>query len=220
MNLETCYACGKKYHPNGLIGLCSRQCCNELTLYSYSTSAYPNEPLNPNLVKYHLKFWNTGDIHLMEDVQLQIENLRPEELAFYNAYEISEANAIKPKEYPPQNEEASPRYYFKDLPKCGFCADLVHPLGWTDLCSRRCFYGLRNLLDSFEKGETSVPDDRVISYFDKHPDKGGHRFEAEKIFAFIENNCSNDDKVYEWEQWWFREGQAECAPGWEPDVAV
>ncbi len=180
---ETCFSCGKDYQPDGWVGLCGRRCYNDLCLNGYSTS-------HANLVKYFLEFGDTGNIQMSDADRLYIENLRPAERAVYTAYKIPKLSKIlEPLQVPEETPvNYSSIHYFVEMTKCtcAFCGTNAHPDGWTDLCSRRCFRGLRDLLEEFEQGTVAVPDKRVVDYFRKHPDEGGHYFGAHKIFTFLQ----------------------------------
>jgi len=60
---------------------------------------------------------------------------------------------------------------------CIACTGFVpEPSGWKDLCHRGCFYDMCNLLDAYESGRVVIPDPRVVDYFTRNPDGGGHGF--------------------------------------------
>ena len=65
---------------------------------------------------------------------------------------------------------------------CAFCGNTAEQNGWVDLCNRKCFYGLNDLLCDFSS--QILPDERCIKYFTKHP-TSEHSFNSEKIYKFI-----------------------------------
>jgi hypothetical protein len=90
--------------------------------------------------------------------------------------------------------------------QCLACSALYEPSGWVDLCNRRCYYDMCGILSDYESGKVSIPEDRVVRYFTKNPDSGGHWFEPSRIFDFIadqnhlrepSHKCFVCEKVYE-----------------------
>lgn len=68
--------------------------------------------------------------------------------------------------------------------RCIYCETVSECSGWTDLCDRRCYYGLSALLFSYESDLVPSPDPRIIEYFKKNPDPP-HSFIFEKLKLFI-----------------------------------
>jgi hypothetical protein len=70
--------------------------------------------------------------------------------------------------------------------KCIACGHIfTEETGWTDLCSRSCYYRIRDRLDAYESGEVSTPDSIVVEYFTRNPDGGGHLFDAVRILSLV-----------------------------------
>ena len=67
---------------------------------------------------------------------------------------------------------------------CMYCYKTQEYWGWVDLCSRSCYHGLTDLLNSYEKEEVSVPDRRLVRYFTKHPDPA-HSFFFDRLSQYI-----------------------------------
>jgi len=60
---------------------------------------------------------------------------------------------------------------------CIACASVVpESWGWKDLCNRGCYYTMCDLLDAYETGRVGLPDPRLVEYFTRNPDGGGHWF--------------------------------------------
>jgi len=75
---------------------------------------------------------------------------------------------------------------------CMFCGVAnAETDGWADLCDRRCFYNMRELLNAYEGGTVDVPDQKVVDYFTKNPNPG-HAFETTKTLAFIAAKKANE----------------------------
>jgi hypothetical protein len=68
---------------------------------------------------------------------------------------------------------------------CIACRSSFEPSGWMDLCNRRCYYAMCDLLYDYETCKVDVPDARVVEYFTRNPDGGGHSFSPERVFTFI-----------------------------------
>ena len=77
-------------------------------------------------------------------------------------------------------------YAAEESTECTMCGADAEGSGWKDLCCRGCYYDLRELLCAYESGAVTVPDGRVVAYFSANPDGGGHWFEPEQIFAYID----------------------------------
>jgi hypothetical protein len=70
---------------------------------------------------------------------------------------------------------------------CIACAAVVpEPSGWKDLCNRGCYYDMSGLLDAYESGRVNLPDPRLVEYFTRNPDGGGHGFgDLARIIMYI-----------------------------------
>ena len=70
---------------------------------------------------------------------------------------------------------------------CIACATVVpEPSGWKDLCNRGCYYDMGDLLDAYESGRVDIPDPRLVEYFTRNPDGGGHGFwDPVRIILYI-----------------------------------
>jgi len=67
---------------------------------------------------------------------------------------------------------------------CMYCDKTSPYWGWTDLCNRTCYYGLCELLESYESGSTVEPDPRIVIYFTKNP-QPSHSFIFKKLAIYI-----------------------------------
>lgn len=56
--------------------------------------------------------------------------------------------------------------------------------GWKDLCHRRCYYGMCDLITAYNSEPDEIPDPRIVTYFTMNPESG-HSFDDEKILAFV-----------------------------------
>jgi hypothetical protein len=61
-------------------------------------------------------------------------------------------------------------------PLCFICHESAADSGWANLCSRRCYYTMRDLHAQYESFKVDEPDVRVVVFFTHHPDGGGHMF--------------------------------------------
>jgi len=50
-----------------------------------------------------------------------------------------------------------------DTVNCVYCGKTSPDQGWTGLCNRSCYYGLSELISSYDK--TNILDGQVITYF-------------------------------------------------------
>lgn len=80
--------------------------------------------------------------------------------------------------------------------KCVACSSVFEAGGWTDLCNRRCYYAMCELLIGYETGQVDVPDSRVVEYFTRNPDGGGHMFSPSRIFEYIAHMKHEEDNDY------------------------
>ena len=76
--------------------------------------------------------------------------------------------------------------------RCIYCDTYSQHNGWISLCNRNCYYGLCDLLESYEGGEVSKPDSRIVKYFTMHPEPS-HSFFHEKITKYIMKNKIKED---------------------------
>jgi hypothetical protein len=68
---------------------------------------------------------------------------------------------------------------------CFACGAHYEEWGWMDLCDRRCYYTMSDLLYAYESYQVAIPDQRLVRYFTRNPDGGGHSFFPQRIFAYI-----------------------------------
>jgi hypothetical protein len=76
--------------------------------------------------------------------------------------------------------------------RCIYCSKTKVYSGWDNLCDRRCYYGLSELINAYENGVHTIPDGRVVLYFTKYP-KPSHSFCFDKVREFLsleQNPCS------------------------------
>ena len=74
-------------------------------------------------------------------------------------------------------QEEEQKWQHDDSFTCIACAAVVpEPSGWKDLCNRGCYYDMGELLDAYESGHVDLPDPRLVEYFTRNPDGGGHGF--------------------------------------------
>ncbi len=78
---------------------------------------------------------------------------------------------------------------YSDKPKCAcaVCGCCTEGSGWKDLCSRRCYRDMGDLLYAYENWDVDEPDPRVVDYFTKNPDGGNHAFFPNWILKYIDN---------------------------------
>jgi hypothetical protein len=76
--------------------------------------------------------------------------------------------------------------------KCIYCDKYSEHNGWESLCNRTCYYGLVDLLESYEKGAVSDPDARIVKYFTIYPEPS-HTFFHEKISEYIAKSKLKED---------------------------
>ena len=76
---------------------------------------------------------------------------------------------------------------------CAYCGEKYDDDGsWQNLCDRRCYYGLTNLLEAYNKSNGDVqPDPRLVAYFTLNSDVT-HSFCDDKIKLFIKKS---DQKI-------------------------
>ena len=67
---------------------------------------------------------------------------------------------------------------------CFYCSKISKWRGWDNLCNRTCYYGLCDLLNSYENGEVENPDERLIKYFTKYR-VPTHSFIFDKLKQFL-----------------------------------
>jgi hypothetical protein len=68
---------------------------------------------------------------------------------------------------------------------CFACGAHYEEWGWMDLCDRRCYYTMSDLLYAYESYQVAIPDQRLVRYFTRNPDGGSHSFFPQRIFAYI-----------------------------------
>jgi len=80
-------------------------------------------------------------------------------------------------------------YLYRDAPeqKCLYCKKVELYSGWMSLCDRTCYYGLSNLLESYENGTVTEPDPRIVEYFKKYPEPEHTFMDFEKLKKYIKN---------------------------------
>jgi hypothetical protein len=79
------------------------------------------------------------------------------------------------------------RLYENEPPvKCIYCDKTSPYWGWKDLCDRRCYYGLCDLLEAYESEKVAEPDPRIVTYFTKNPNPS-HSFIFNKLAAYIKD---------------------------------
>jgi len=77
-------------------------------------------------------------------------------------------------------------YPVSNTQKCVYCKEVSSYGGWEGLCNRRCYYGICQLLEDYEVGKVSEPDQRIVEYFTLYPSPS-HSFNYEKIIHHIKN---------------------------------
>ena len=70
---------------------------------------------------------------------------------------------------------------------CGFCNKTSTYSGWFNLCDRRCYYGICELLGVYNGDSSSEPDPRLVTYFSKGDPN--HSFDNHKILEYIKNSA-------------------------------
>ena len=70
------------------------------------------------------------------------------------------------------------------MQKCIYCGIVSTCTGWSNLCDRRCYYNLKDLLFDYESGSIETPDPRIVEYFTLNPDPS-HSFFFEKLKGFL-----------------------------------
>ena len=84
--------------------------------------------------------------------------------------------------------------YGLESPKqnCIYCGKYSENNGWDSLCNRTCYYGLVDLVESYERGAVSDPDPRIVKYFTLYPEPS-HTFFHKKISEYIAKSNVKED---------------------------
>lgn len=182
--ITLCYSCNSAYEPDGWVGLCGRKCYHDITQELSPFITGDVSELSHKLIKYFLKFPDGGSLSIDNDIELYMQNVLAEKDTRPYSKEIRLMEQdIPTQEKPKHCKRVSWRQNIVDLCmcKCTICGENAEGSGWIDLCSRKCFHELGDLLCLYENGDVDEPDPRIINYFNLHPDGGAHGFYSKRI---------------------------------------
>lgn len=158
--------CGVSFEPSGWTGLCGRGCYYDLNglFMDYEHDRTGEVELDPRVISYLQRFPDPDNSHA------PFESDAPRVYERFRAYL--------------HTLHGDAEEYEADEMLCTMCGRNASGSGWTDLCSRSCYYDLRELLSAYETGAVDVPDERVSAYFRANPDGGGHWFVPDRILLY------------------------------------
>lgn len=175
---------------------CSFKNSRERVCYNERTSkfmSHSGDILTTNFLRHIISFNKPGEKNRKSKGKFKKEEEEGKELWKKVTFDIEE------------DYEDDEEYVYMEKEKvekvaCLVCYDIHEPSGWTSMCSRKCYHVMRELHDKFEKQEVLIPDYRVVAFFTRHPDAGGHMFnEPIRIKEYIKDNKEKDktEKVVE-----------------------